>query len=112
MDALMHVPPVSRGTLPQFGYGRVADNSPTDRDFAVVSAMAIYRQLTQPLMQNSVVMKLETSPGATIAELEKMATDCEEKAKKEVEPEATKLREEALIYREWITALRSGKWHE
>ncbi|HEX9224445.1 MAG TPA: hypothetical protein VF860_14045, partial [Candidatus Acidoferrales bacterium] len=35
-----------------------ADNSPTDRDFAVVSAMAIYRQLTQPLMQNSVVMKL------------------------------------------------------
>jgi len=47
-----------------------------------------------------------------VAELEKMATDCEEKAKKEVEPEATKLREEALIYREWITALRSGKWHE
>jgi hypothetical protein len=41
-----------------------------------------------------------------------MATDCEEKAKKEVEPEATKLREEALIYREWSTALRSGKWHE
>jgi len=90
---------------------RVAHNSPTDRDFAVVSAMAIYRQLTQPLMQNSVVMKLVPA-GATIAELEKMATDCEEKAKKEVEPEATKLREEALIYREWITALRSGKLHE
>ncbi len=49
--------------------------------------------------------------GATIAELEKKATDCEERAKKEAEPEATKLREEALLYREWIAALRSGKWH-
>jgi len=32
---------------------------------------------------------------ATVAELEKKAMDCEEKAKKEAEPEATKLREEA-----------------
>lgn len=47
---------------------RVADNSPTDPDFAVVSAMAIYRQLTQPLMQNSVVKLVPA--GATIAELE------------------------------------------
>ena len=49
--------------------------------------------------------------GATIAELEKKATDCEEKAKRESEPEATKLREEALLYREWIATLRSGKLH-
>ena len=48
---------------------------------------------------------------ATIEELEKKANDCEERAKKEAEPEATKLREEALLYREWIAALRSGKWH-
>ena len=50
-------------------------------------------------------------PDATIAELEKKATDCEEKAKKKAEPEAAKLKEEALLYREWIAALRSGKWH-
>jgi hypothetical protein len=35
--------------------------------------------------------------GATIAELEKKAADCEEKAEREAEPEATKLREEALL---------------
>jgi hypothetical protein len=48
---------------------------------------------------------------STIADLEEKATECEERAQKESEPEATKLREEALLYREWITALRSGKWH-
>jgi hypothetical protein len=48
---------------------------------------------------------------ATVAELEKKAADCEDKAKREAEPAATKLREEALLYREWIDALRSGKWH-
>ena len=48
--------------------------------------------------------------GATIAELEKKATDLEERARKEAEPEATKLREEALLYREWIATLRSGNW--
>ena len=62
------------------------------------------------MQDNYVAMKL-IPPDATIAELEKMAMDCEDKAKKEVEPEATKLREEALLYREWIAALRSGKWH-
>ena len=62
-------------------------------------------------MQNSgVAMKLIPA-GATIAEFEKKATDCEEKAEKEPEPEAARLREEALLYREWIAALRSGKWH-
>jgi len=35
----------------------------------------------------------------------------EKKAKKEAEPGATKLREEALLCREWIAALRSGRWH-
>jgi hypothetical protein len=48
--------------------------------------------------------------GATITELEKKAADCEEKAEREAGPEATKLREEALLYREWIATLRSGKW--
>ena len=49
--------------------------------------------------------------GEVIAELEKKAADCEERAGKEAEPEATKLREEALLCREWIVALCSGKWH-
>jgi len=62
-------------------------------------------------VQNSrIAMKLIPA-GATIAELEKKAADCEEKAKQEAEPAATKLREEALLYREWIAALRSGRWH-
>jgi hypothetical protein len=62
-------------------------------------------------MQNSgVAMKL-VPPDATIAELEKKAADCEEKAKQEAEPKATELGEEALLYREWIAALSSGKWH-
>ena len=45
--------------------------------------------------------------GATIAELEKKATDCEEQARKEAEPGATKLREEALLYRAKRTIQRS-----
>ena len=49
--------------------------------------------------------------GATISELKKKAAECEEKAKQASEPEAAKLREEALLHREWIVALRSGKWH-
>jgi hypothetical protein len=62
-------------------------------------------------MQNSrIAMKLIPA-GATIAELEKKAADCEEQAKQEAEPEATKLREKALLCREWIAALSSGKWH-
>jgi len=57
-------------------------------------------------------MRLVLVPaGATIAELEKKATDCDERAKKEAEPQAAKLREEALLYREWIAVLSSGKWH-
>jgi hypothetical protein len=38
-------------------------------------------------MKNSCVAMKLTPPDATIAELEKKATDCEEKAKKEAEPE-------------------------
>jgi len=73
-----------------------------DGDFSSIGAT---------LMQNGrVAMKLIPA-GATIAKLEKKAADCEEKAKQEAEPEATKLREEALLYREWISALNSGKWH-
>ena len=49
--------------------------------------------------------------GATIAELKKKAADCEEKAKQAAEPEAAKLKEEALLYREWIAVLRSATWH-
>ena len=48
---------------------------------------------------------------ATIEELQKKAAPCEEKSKCEPEPEATKLRDEALLYREWIAALSSGRWH-
>lgn len=49
--------------------------------------------------------------GATISELKKKAAECEAKAKQAAEPEAAKLTEEALLYREWIAVLRSGKWH-
>lgn len=61
-------------------------------------------------MQNGVAVKLIPA-GATITELENKVTACEEKAKKAAEPEATKLREEALLYREWVIALRSGNWN-
>jgi hypothetical protein len=47
---------------------------------------------------------------ATLAELQKKAADCEERATQEREPLATALREEAKLYREWMTVLRSGLW--
>jgi hypothetical protein len=49
-------------------------------------------------------------PDATIAELERKAADKEEKAANEPEPRATELREEAKLWREWATPLRSGRW--
>lgn len=49
--------------------------------------------------------------GATISDLKKKAAECEEKAKYAAEPEAAKLREAALLYREWIAVLRTDKWH-
>jgi hypothetical protein len=47
---------------------------------------------------------------ATIAELERGALDCEKRAEHAQEPEATRLREEAKQYRDWIARLRSGLW--
>jgi len=47
---------------------------------------------------------------ATLAELEKKAADCEQRATQEQEPLAIALREEAKLYREWIATLRSGWW--
>jgi hypothetical protein len=47
---------------------------------------------------------------ATVAEMERKAAVAEEKASKESEPRATELREEAKLYREWATSLRSGQW--
>ncbi len=49
-------------------------------------------------------------PDATIAELEKKASECEQKAAKEEEPLATQLRNEAKRYRGWIAALRLRRW--
>ena len=46
----------------------------------------------------------------TIAELEKMAQDCEERAKNAFETEAAALREEAERYRKWARGLRMGPW--
>ena len=63
------------------------------------------------MQNNRVVMPKIVPAGATIAELKKKAADCEQRAEQEAEPEATKLKEEALLYREWIAALQSGKWH-
>jgi len=50
------------------------------------------------------------SAEATIAELEKKATECEEKAKAEPDRIAARLRHSAEVYREWIAALKSGRW--
>jgi len=57
------------------------------------------------------VMQKIIPAGTTIWELKQKVKECEEKAKRASEPEAAKLREEALLYREWFASLRSGKWH-
>jgi len=49
-------------------------------------------------------------PDATIVELEKKAAGCEQRAAKAEEPLAEDLRQEAKRYREWVAALRSGRW--
>jgi hypothetical protein len=41
------------------------------------------------------IMQKVVPPGARIAELKKKAKECEQNAKQAVEPEATKLKEEA-----------------
>jgi hypothetical protein len=48
--------------------------------------------------------------GKTIAELEKKAEECENKAKQEVEPLASQLKQEASLFREWVKTLKSRKW--
>ncbi|HUJ30160.1 MAG TPA: hypothetical protein VLY23_02690 [Candidatus Acidoferrum sp.] len=45
-----------------------------------------------------------------IDELKAMAAECERKAEGEPEPAATKLKDEAKLYRGWAAALQSGKW--
>jgi len=50
------------------------------------------------------------SPDATIAELEKRAAECEDEAAGAEESLADELRAEAKLCREWIAALRSGRW--
>jgi hypothetical protein len=47
---------------------------------------------------------------ATVADLERKAAECERKADSEQEPRATELRDEAKLYREWATVLRSQQW--
>jgi hypothetical protein len=47
---------------------------------------------------------------ATLAELEHKPADCEQRATQEQEPLATELREEAKLYRGWMTILRSLRW--
>ena len=49
-------------------------------------------------------------PEPTIAELERKARQCEERAECESEPIATSLREEAKKYRDWAVSLRTGSW--
>ncbi len=56
-------------------------------------------------------MKREFIPAdAAIAELEKKAADCEERAEMEQEPAASALREEAKQYRGLIAGLRARLW--
>jgi hypothetical protein len=46
----------------------------------------------------------------TIADLKKKADEYEEEAAKQRENVATVLREKAKLCREWLAALKSGKW--
>jgi hypothetical protein len=49
-------------------------------------------------------------PDATVADLERKAAECDQKAANEEEPLATELREEAKLYRGWAATLRAGQW--
>lgn len=46
----------------------------------------------------------------TIAELEQKAREYEEQSEGECAAIATRLREEAELFREWISALKARKW--
>jgi hypothetical protein len=50
------------------------------------------------------------SADATIVELENKASQDEATATKEREPMASRLRESAKLRRDWVAALKSGKW--
>jgi hypothetical protein len=54
------------------------------------------------------VMKIV--PADAIADLAKKATELEKEAKTGSERIATHLREKAKLCREWIAALKSGRW--
>jgi hypothetical protein len=47
---------------------------------------------------------------ATVDELEKKATGCEQQAAGEQGPRASELRDEAKLYRQWAATLRKGLW--
>ena len=67
--------------------------------------------LTKAKRHNSwhLVMKIVPAD-ATIADLAKKAAELEKKAKTETERIAIHLREKAKLCREWIAALKSGRW--
>jgi hypothetical protein len=50
------------------------------------------------------------SSKSTLAELERQAAEYEAKAAQAPEPEAARMREQAKLCREWMAALKSGKW--
>ncbi len=60
--------------------------------------------------KNDVGASRFVSADATIAELEKRAAECEQRAAKEEGERAADLRREAKLCRGWIAALRSGRW--
>jgi hypothetical protein len=67
--------------------------------------------LTTAKRQNSWHLVMKIIPAdATIADLAQKAAELEQKAKTETERIATHLREKAKFCREWIAALKSGRW--
>ena len=67
--------------------------------------------LTKAKRHNSwhLVMKIVPADD-TIADLERKAVECEEKARTAPSRIATRIGEKAKLCREWIAALKSGEW--
>jgi hypothetical protein len=82
------------------------------RRFAVASKAAMLAAACPLLREGrqSPMSRHFAPPDSTIAELEKRAFDCEQKAAKAEESLAAALRQEAKLCREWLAALRSGRW--
>lgn len=59
---------------------------------------------------NSRVEKRIVSPDRVLAELEKKARECDERAEQAPDAEAAALREEAERCRNWTKSLRTGYW--